>query len=89
MNLLHLATALLVLSAQAAVVLNPISGITSKNLMSIGTIGVGTEKLFFTFYGKDGETNPDSLSQNALYIAMGSPGRSARSSTSAAWVPKS
>ena len=78
MNLLHLATALLVLSAQAAVVLNPISGITSKNLMYTGTIGVGTEKLFFTFYGKDGETKPDSLSQNALYIAMGSPGRSAQ-----------
>lgn len=54
MNLVHAILALLILSIQAAVVLNPISGITSNNLMYTGTIGVGTEKLFFTFYGKDG-----------------------------------
>lgn len=78
MILVHFALILLVLGSQAAVVVNPISGITSKNLMFTGTITVDNEKLFYTFYGKDGEMNADNLSQNSLIIGMGSPGRSAQ-----------
>lgn len=51
---IHLLFALLFLSAHSAVVVNQITGITTKNLMYTGTIEVGTEKLFFTFYGIDG-----------------------------------
>ena len=55
MILTHIAIALLLITTQSAVVLNPISGITTKNLMFTGTIDVlDTEKLFFTFYGIDG-----------------------------------
>jgi hypothetical protein len=38
----------------AAVIINPITGITANNLMYTGTIAVGTEKLFFIYYGIDG-----------------------------------
>jgi len=54
MILAHITLALLILSTQSAVVLNPITGITTKNLMYSGTVEVGTQKLFFVFYGKDG-----------------------------------
>jgi hypothetical protein len=55
MILTQIAFALLLITTQSAVVLNPITGITTKNLMYTGTIGVlDTEKLFFTYYGIDG-----------------------------------
>lgn len=69
---------LLALGVFAAVVVNPITGITSKNLMFTGTIDSGNSKLFYTFYGKDGEMDQGKLSSNSLIIAMGSPGRSAQ-----------
>lgn len=75
---IHLLFALLFLSAHSAVVVNQITGITTKNLMYTGTIEVGTEKLFFTFYGIDGQTNADNLKNNPLVISVGTPGRSAQ-----------
>ena len=70
-------SALIVLTL-ADVVVNPITGITSKNLMFTGTIGVDTSKLFFTYYGFDGETDAEKLNSKPLIIAVGSPGRSAQ-----------
>jgi carboxypeptidase C (cathepsin A) len=79
MILTQIAFALLLITTQAAVVLNPITSITTKNLMYTGTIDVlDTEKLFFTYYGIDGETNADKLSNNPTIIAVGTPGRSAQ-----------
>mgnify|MGYP001474815652 CR=1 FL=1 len=68
----------LISTINTAVVVNPITGITAKNLMYTGTIGVDNEKLFFTYYGYDGETNPDNLASKPLTIAVGTPGRSAQ-----------
>lgn len=42
MILIPITLTLLVLSTHAAVTINPITGITPKNLMFTGTIGVGT-----------------------------------------------
>lgn len=78
MILPQIIVSLLIFTSQAAVVINQITGITSNNLMYTGTIAVNNEKLFFTFYGKDGDMNPDSLSKNILLVAIGSPGRSAQ-----------
>lgn len=39
---------------QGAVTMNQITGVTANNLMYTGTIGVGSEKLFYIFYGVDG-----------------------------------
>jgi hypothetical protein len=41
MILVQVVLSLLVLSSQAAVIINPINGITSNNLMYTGTIAVG------------------------------------------------
>jgi hypothetical protein len=68
----------LILAAQSAVTINQITGIVQNNLMYTGTIGVGTEKLFFTYYGIDGEANPANLASKPLFIAVGAPGRSAQ-----------
>ena len=80
--------ATLVFSCYSNVIVNPISGITSYNLMFTGTIAVGNEKLFYTFYGKNGETNADNLKQNVLLVAVGSPGRSAQYANVAGLGPK-
>lgn len=42
MILVHILLALLIFSTNTAVVVNPISGITSNNLMYTGTISVDT-----------------------------------------------
>lgn len=89
MILIHITLTLLVLSAHSAVVVNPITGVTTKNLMFTGNIAVGSEKLFFTFYGMDGETVADNLSNNPLIIAVGTPGRSAQYMNVAGIGPKS
>lgn len=48
--------------------------------MFTGTISIGstTEKVFYAFYGKDGETNTDNLGKNILLVSVGSVGRSAQ-----------
>lgn len=89
MNQAQLLVVFLCLSTiHSAVVLNPITGITTKNLMYTGTIAVDAEKLFFTFYGFDGETNPDNLSQKPLIIAVGTPARSSQYINLASLGPK-
>jgi hypothetical protein len=42
MILVHITLALLLITTQSAVVVNQITGITTKNLMYTGTIGVDT-----------------------------------------------
>lgn len=42
MILIHITLSLLLLTVNSAVVLNPITGVTAKNLMYTGTIEVGT-----------------------------------------------
>ena len=57
MNLLHLFLIGVVCVYGANVVVNPITGITTNNLMFTGTIPVSdssSSNLFFTFYGIDG-----------------------------------
>ena len=89
MILIHITLSVLLLTVNSAVVLNPITGITAKNLMYTGTIEVDTQKLFFTFYGLDGETNADNLSNNPLIIGVATPGRSAQYMNVAGLGPKS
>lgn len=90
MNLAHFLLAALVLSCvQATVVVNQITGITSNNLMFTGTIALGDDKLFFTYFGNDGETNVDNLAQKPLLVCVGSPGRSAQYANLAGLGPKS
>lgn len=43
-----------VIVIQAAVTVNPISGVSSNNLVFSGTIPVSSNNLFFTYYGVDG-----------------------------------
>lgn len=72
---LTLLATLILLSTQA-VVINEITGITSSNLMYTGTIEARNEKLFFTFYGIDGEKDPKNLPNSPLIVVVGAPGRS-------------
>lgn len=44
--------------------------------------------MFYAFYGKDGESNPDNLSKNVLIISVGSAGRSAQYSNVGGLGPK-
>ena len=46
-----LATAIAI---HSAVTVNPISGISNQNLVFSGSIPVGSNSLFFTYYGVDG-----------------------------------
>jgi carboxypeptidase C (cathepsin A) len=78
----------LVFGCQGAVVINQITGITQNNLMYTGTIDVGKEKLFFIYYGVDGQTNPDNLNNFPFFVAVGAPGRSAQYSNLAGVGPK-
>ena len=79
MNLAQLAVfSLLIIAICGDVTINQISGVTSNNLMFTGTIDSGSSKLFFTYYGIDGETDRAKLSANPLIIGIGSPGRSAQ-----------
>ena len=55
----------------AAVTVNPISGISSQNLVFSGQIPVGTNSLFFTYFGYDGETDQNNLKNYPLLIVVG------------------
>lgn len=68
----------LIFAVLAQVVVNPVTGIVSNNLMFTGTIDSGAGKLFFTYYGINGETDAAKLSANPLIVAVGTPGRSAQ-----------
>lgn len=81
MNLPYLFVFGLVCASAANVVVNPITGVTTNNLMYTGSIPVSdtsSSNLFFTYYGVDGETNPDNLNQKPLIIGVGNPGASAQ-----------
>ena len=89
MTLSQLVIALVLsLIIKADVVVNPISGIASNNLMFTGTIDSSDSKLFFTYYGIDGETDASKLTANPLVIAVGSPGRSAQYANLGGFGPK-
>ena len=63
--------ALLLASANTAVTVNQITGITDNNLVYSGTIPVGTDSLFFTYYGPDGVVDPDDLFTYPLIVFVG------------------
>lgn len=55
----------------AAVVVNQISAVSNDNLVFSGTIAVGNNNLFFTYYGADGEKTQDNLKKYPLLIVVG------------------
>ena len=57
MKLPYIFILIIICVSSANVVVNPITGITTNNLMFTGTIPVSdtsSSNLFYTFYGKDG-----------------------------------
>lgn len=62
----------LALAAFAAVTVNPITGVTTDNLLFSGTIPVSaTDNLFFTYYGVDGQKDLNALKNYPLLVFVG------------------
>lgn len=61
----------LIASIYAAVTVNPISGVPTQNLVFSGQIPVGSNSLFFTYFGYDGETDQNNLKNHPLLIVVG------------------
>lgn len=58
--------------AQATITINPISGISSSNLVFSGTIPTSSnDSLFFTYYGVDNQTDINNLKNFPLLIIVG------------------
>lgn len=56
----------------AAVVVNPVAGISDQNLVFSGTIPISsTNTLFFTYYGYDNIKDQAALKNYPLVIAVG------------------
>lgn len=61
-----------VISIHAAVTVNPISGVSSQNLVYSGLIPISANSnLFFTYYGVDGQTDQNNLKNFPLLIVVG------------------
>jgi hypothetical protein len=57
---------------EAAITVNPISGISSTNLVFSGNIPTsGSNSLFFTYYGVDNQTDINNLKNYPLLIIVG------------------
>ena len=56
---------------QAAVTVNPISGISDSNLIFSGSILTNNSSLFFTYFGFDGQTDINNLKNYPLLIVVG------------------
>lgn len=56
---------------QAAVTVNPISGISDSNLIFSGSILTNSSSLFFTYFGFDGQTDINNLKNYPLLIVVG------------------
>lgn len=63
--------ALILTISSAAITINQISGVTNDNLVYSGTIPVGNNNLFFTYYGVDGQKDQASLKAFPLLIVVG------------------
>jgi hypothetical protein len=63
--------AIIISISQAAITVNQISGISNDNLVFSGTIPVGSNNLFFTYYGVDGQKDQASLKNFPLLIFVG------------------
>jgi len=61
----------LIASIYAAVTINSITGIPTKNLVFSGQIPVESNSLFFTYFGYDGETDQNNLKNYPLLIVVG------------------
>jgi len=74
---MKLITKILILAAIAvltssAVTINQITGVTDQNLVFSGTIPISaTNKLFFTYYGVDGQKDINALKNYPLLIVVG------------------
>lgn len=69
-KILLLLTAIVYL--QAAITVNPITGISSSNLVFSGSIPTASsDNLFFTYYGVDGQTDINNLKNYPLLIMVG------------------
>jgi len=62
---------LLIAYISAAVTINTITGVSAQNLVYSGLIPVGTNSLFFTYYGVDGQTDQNNLKNYPLLIVAG------------------
>jgi|JI6StandDraft_1071083.scaffolds.fasta_scaffold501186_1 hypothetical protein len=60
-----------VVCLHAAVTVNPVSGISSQNLVFSGSISTGGSPLFFTYFGFDGQTDINNLKNYPLLIVVG------------------
>lgn len=67
---IYLLLALLAVS-QASVITNQITGLTDNNLVFSGTIPLGSDSLFFTYYGVDGQMDQSALKNYPLFIFVG------------------
>ena len=66
-----LVIAVIIVISHAAITVNQISGVSNDNLVFSGTIPVGSNNLFFTYYGADGEKVQDNLKNFPLLIVVG------------------
>ena len=81
MKFLPIILGCIICGSGANVVLNQITGVTTNNLMFTGFIPVSdssTSNLFFTFYGRDGETDQSKLKSYPLIIVVSNPGSSSQ-----------
>jgi hypothetical protein len=61
-----------IISIHAAVTVNPITGVSSQNLVFSGLIPItATNNLFFTYFGVDGQTDQNALKNFPLLIFVG------------------
>jgi len=63
--------AFIIVISHAAITVNQISGVSNDNLVYSGTIPVGNNNLFFTYYGADGQKTQDTLKNFPLLIVVG------------------
>lgn len=60
------------LAVQAAVVVNPVTGISDQNLVFSGSIPISaTNNLFFTYYGVDNQKDQSQLKNFPLLVVVG------------------
>ena len=62
---------MLLVTINSAVTVNQITGISDNNLVYSGSIPVGSDSLFFTYYGPDGVADPDDLFTYPLIVFVG------------------
>ena len=74
MTFRHLIICLVLTTAFADVVVNPLEGISNNNLVFSGSLPVvdgSNSTLFFTYYGINGEKDQEALKNSPLMIFLG------------------